>query len=385
MSKPKLLTNSMLVVCSILVLHSGAAAQNNLTAKASSIQPVTVAVESDRARDGLAGPVRRVRTEVAKLSNANGRPVEERRVVLETASYDIKGGKTENQYFPVSGSALTGKEVYKYDDKGNISEMTLLNNDGSLLGKEVYKYDYDSVGNWTRMTTSVAVVEGGKVTFEPSEVTYRSIMYYLDENMLRMAQPGPTVGSTETNAAAAKPVEAKPQPTTPSEGKSQPVSKPAEKQVVAANNKPALELPPINNAAIKSNALNASVLASSNAAPSPTKGTTVDLESEPPAVPTPRPLLKPVSGGVLNGQAVSLPAPPYPDAAKRMRMSGTVAVEVVVDENGKVISAQALSGPSVLREPAVQAALKARFSATKLSGQPVKVTGVINYRFSLSQ
>jgi TonB family protein len=385
MSKPKLSTNLMLVVCSILVLCSGAAAQNNLTAKANSIQPVTVAVESDRASDGLAGPVRRVRTEVAKLSNANGRSVEEKRVVLETASYDIRGSKTENRYFPVSGSALTGKEVYKYDDKGNISEMTLLNNDGSLLGKEVYKYDYDSVGNWTRMTTSVAVVEGGKVTFEPSEVTYRSIMYYLDENVLKMAQPVPTVGNTEANTLAAKPAEVRPQPTTPSEAKSQPVSKPAEKQVVAGNNKPAPELPPINRAAIRSDVLNANVLASSSAAPTPAKRTMVDLESEPPAVPTPRPLLKPVSGGVLNGKAVTLPAPPYPEAAKRMRTSGTVGVEVVVDENGKVISAQALSGPAILRESAVQAALKARFSATKLSGQPVKVTGIINYRFSLSQ
>jgi TonB family protein len=375
MSKSKPSTNLMLIVCSSLALYSGAAAQNNLTAKANSIQPVAVVVESDRVRDGLAGPVRRVRTEVAKLSNANGRPVEEKRVVLETAAYDTRGSKTENQYFPVSGSALTGKEVYKYDDKGNISEMTLLNNDGSLLGREVYKYDSDSVGNWTRMTTSVAVVEGGNVTFEPSEVTYRSIMYYLDENMLKMAQPVPAAGNTEAKAAAAKLVDAKPQP----------VNKPAGNLVVAGNNKPALALPAINSAAIRSSAPSTSVLASNNAAPTSVKGTMVDLESEPPVGPTSKPLLKPISGGVLNGRAVTLPAPTYPDVARRMRMDGTVTVEVVVDENGKVISARAMTGPSLLRESAIQAALKARFSATKLSGQPVKVTGVINYRFSLSQ
>jgi len=38
------------------------------------------------------------------------------------------------------------------------------------------------------MTTAVAVIEAGKLSFEPSEVTYRSIMYYLDENMMKMAQ-----------------------------------------------------------------------------------------------------------------------------------------------------------------------------------------------------
>ena len=40
-------------------------------------------------------------------------------------------------------------------------------------------------------------------------------------------------------------------------------------------------------------------------------------------------------------------------------------------------------GPAILREAAVQAALKAKFSPTKLSGQPVKVSGVINYKFAL--
>ena len=99
----------------------------------------------------------------------------------------------------------------------------------------------------------------------------------------------------------------------------------------------------------------------------------------------PRPLLKPISGGVLNGTAISLPAPFYPDHARRLRMAGVVVVEVVVDETGKVVSANATSGPSALKDVAVQAALKARFSPTKLSGQPVKVSGIINYKFALAQ
>ncbi|HEU5460559.1 MAG TPA: energy transducer TonB [Pyrinomonadaceae bacterium] len=105
---------------------------------------------------------------------------------------------------------------------------------------------------------------------------------------------------------------------------------------------------------------------------------------EPPPAPGPRPILKPISGGVLNGTAINLPQPIYPDQAKRMRTQGMVTVEVVLDESGKVVSAVATSGPAILREAAVQAALKARFSPTKLSGQPVKVSGVINYKFSLA-
>jgi protein TonB len=67
-----------------------------------------------------------------------------------------------------------------------------------------------------------------------------------------------------------------------------------------------------------------------------------------------------------------------------MRTSGTVTVDVVLDETGKVVSAVASNGPAILREAAVQAALKAKFSPTKLSGQPVKVSGAINYKFSLA-
>ena len=109
------------------------------------------------------------------------------------------------------------------------------------------------------------------------------------------------------------------------------------------------------------------------------------MESEPPPPPTPRPLLKPVSGGALNGRALTLPQPVYPDPARRARLSGVVTVELVVDETGKVISAQATSGPAMLREAAIQAALKAKFTPTMLSGQPVKVSGTINYKFTLAQ
>src|SRR4051812_1899231 len=163
---------------------------------------------SDREQDGLAGPVRRVKTETSKISVKNGKPVEGARAVLETTTYDQKGNRVDNAYFLEAGGTLTGKEVYKYDDKGNIVEMTLHNADGSLLAKEVYAYEFDAVGNWVKMTTSVAIIEGGKVTFEPSEVTYRSISYFLDEGMLaKMSQP-----ATNASAQPATNVAAQPQP-----------------------------------------------------------------------------------------------------------------------------------------------------------------------------
>lgn len=108
----------------------------------------------------------------------------------------------------------------------------------------------------------------------------------------------------------------------------------------------------------------------------------VDIaEPPPPDAPKPTPPRAPISGGVLNGKAISLPKPAYPPIARAAHASGTVVVQVLIDENGNVVSAHAVSGHPLLQGAAVGAARQARFSPTKLSGQPVKVTGVIQYNF----
>jgi protein TonB len=104
---------------------------------------------------------------------------------------------------------------------------------------------------------------------------------------------------------------------------------------------------------------------------------------KPPPPPPPPPPSKPISGGVVNGKATSLPQPAYPPAARAVRASGAVNVQVLIDENGSVVSANAVSGHPLLRQAAEGAARRARFAPTKLSGQPVKVNGVIVYNFVL--
>lgn len=105
----------------------------------------------------------------------------------------------------------------------------------------------------------------------------------------------------------------------------------------------------------------------------------VEVKKTPP--PTPKPVPKVISGGVVNGKATNLVKPPYPAAARAVRASGAVNVQVTIDESGNVISASAVSGHPLLRAAAVQAARSSKFSPTLLSGQPVKVTGVIVYNF----
>lgn len=90
---------------------------------------------------------------------------------------------------------------------------------------------------------------------------------------------------------------------------------------------------------------------------------------------------KSMSGGVLNGKANSLPRPPYPPAARAVRASGAVSVQVLIDTNGEVFLAHAVSGHPLLRPAAVMAACRANFLPTLLDNQPVKVSGIITYNF----
>ncbi len=97
--------------------------------------------------------------------------------------------------------------------------------------------------------------------------------------------------------------------------------------------------------------------------------------------PTPPAPPKAISGGVLNSKAASLPNPDYPAIARQANAAGPVSVQVTIDEEGNVISANAVSGHPLLRAAAVSAARQAKFSPTKLSGQPVKISGVLVYNF----
>ena len=83
----------------------------------------------------------------------------------------------------------------------------------------------------------------------------------------------------------------------------------------------------------------------------------------------------------MNGKALSLPPPAYPPIAHAAHASGTVTVQVLIDEEGNVIVAHAVDGHPLLQAAAVAAARQARFTPTSLEGEPVRVTGVIKYNF----
>jgi TonB family protein len=337
------------------------------------------ATSSDREQDGLSGPVRRVRIESAKIVIKDGKPLEESREVRGTTTYDIKGRKIDTVARPVESSAPSGKEQYHYDDKGNITEMIVRGDDGSILSKEIYQYEFDELGNWKKMTSSVAVYEDGKLSFEPVEITYRTITYYYGQAIDKLAA-APASKPSPVSAPSVSPAPAK----SVSDSQTSDGATARESKTVG-NEKP-------TGAAVGTEGNKGEDKTVSSA---PEDGTSsrnssnkiTETASPSVAVPAASPGKIPVthvSEETLRSAAINLPQPELPSAAELTGQQGRVEVQVIVDEKGEVTSAKGASGYSLLNEAAEAAALKARFSPAKFSPDPARVFGVITYDFPRS-
>lgn len=118
--------------------------------------------------------------------------------------------------------------------------------------------------------------------------------------------------------------------------------------------------------------------------PSPRSADSVKTRPPPPPPPSadsPKMIQK--ASGVLVTSAIKRVDPEYPSLAKAANVSGTVLVEITIDETGNVISARAVSGHPLLKAAAVDAARQWQFSPTTLSGEPVRVAGTLVFNFAL--
>jgi len=202
---PKLLPAAILLLVPFLTPGTSVRAQNSVN-PGQTRAAVTI-LDSNKEQDGLAGSVRRVTIQTAKLEVKQGRVVEGPRQVLEITTYGITGNRIDNISYPVADS-LVGKEEYKYDDKGNIVEMTLRDNRGAIINREAYDYEFDRFGNWTKMVTSLLVFEAGAVKREPVEVTYRTLTYYFDDSIAKIVDASlPLAKPVESPVATIKSVE----------------------------------------------------------------------------------------------------------------------------------------------------------------------------------
>jgi len=90
-------------------------------------------------------------------------------------------------------------------------------------------------------------------------------------------------------------------------------------------------------------------------------------------------IAKPVEVGDLNAKAIGLPKPVLNEEAKRLKASGKVTVRVLVDENGKVVSATAMNNVAVLRALAEDAARQTTFTPLTVDGITVRFTGILTF------
>jgi len=356
----------------LLVLGINRSEQAQGTVVRSSISPTE---STTREQDGLNGPVRRIRVETAELLVKDGKTVEAPRVLREITTYDPKGLRIDSVAYPVESNTLPVKEQYQYDDKGNIVEMVSRGDDGSILSKEEYEYQFDEFGNWEKMTSLITLYESGKLTYEPVEVTYRMISYYYNEAVDRLA----TSRSKAGDSSASNPKEGLLPPKQPKATPVQSSTTEPETAIKRVGNSLRVnskvkngELKDTASAAVAqrgSLAIQDSPIGTTVAAPSGSINNGISIKSVPEEV--------------LRSAAVELPRPEYPQAAMLGRVEGNVEVRVLVDEQGNVINARAMSGSPLLIDAAEAAARKARFSNAKLSPDSSRIYSVIKYGFKI--
>lgn len=92
----------------------------------------------------------------------------------------------------------------------------------------------------------------------------------------------------------------------------------------------------------------------------------------------------PTNFGALNRFASRLAIPGYPSVERQRATEGLVTVEVSLDEEGKILSAKAISGPRGLRQAAEDAVRKSKFNPVRIGDKAVKANGFINFNFKLS-
>lgn len=83
----------------------------------------------------------------------------------------------------------------------------------------------------------------------------------------------------------------------------------------------------------------------------------------------------------LNNKPISLPKPAYPKAARAVHASGVVGVQILINEDGDVIEAKAVSGHPLLWAASVKAALQAKLKPFIIGKNQVKGYGFIRYKF----
>jgi protein TonB len=104
------------------------------------------------------------------------------------------------------------------------------------------------------------------------------------------------------------------------------------------------------------------------------------------APPPPRAPQAPVrpGGNLRPPEKVHHVVPAYPSIARSARVSGTVILEAVIAEDGRVQDVRVLRSIPLLDDAAADAVRQWRFTPTLLNGRPVRVLMTVTVSFALN-
>ena len=89
-----------------------------------------------------------------------------------------------------------------------------------------------------------------------------------------------------------------------------------------------------------------------------------------------------VGGNVKEPRLVSRAMPEYPLVAKEAGIQGDVVMKTTIDAKGNVVNVQVVSGPQMLRGPAMAALRRWKYQPSTLNGQPIAVQMLVTIKFS---
>jgi protein TonB len=92
-----------------------------------------------------------------------------------------------------------------------------------------------------------------------------------------------------------------------------------------------------------------------------------------------------VSQATQAAKALKTVQPVYPEVAKQAGVTGTVVLEVTINEAGDVSNIIVVSGHQLLRDAAAEAAKQWKFSPSYLNGDPISVVANLSFNFALAE
>jgi len=91
-----------------------------------------------------------------------------------------------------------------------------------------------------------------------------------------------------------------------------------------------------------------------------------------------------VGGEVRAPRELYKPGPKYPLLALQSRIEGVVQIDALIDKDGNVVQARAISGPGLLIPAALEAVKHWKYEPTYLNGVPWPIELTVHVTFSLS-